>query len=81
MTTIKKKAKSKVKVKVHKVRVVKVEKLDEGRHLIATEFEVHGPEESLPELPIEPLEITPEDTIAEPESPKKHWHDFLTKGW
>jgi hypothetical protein len=65
----------KAKAKIRKVRVVKVEKLDEDRHLVAAEYEVHGPDDSLPELPAAPLEIIPDELT--PESPEKHWYDFL----
>lgn len=69
-----KKMKKKSKAKIHKVRVVKVQELDTDKHLVAAEFEVHGPAEELPPLAA-PVEITPD---AEPETPEKHWYDFLT---
>jgi hypothetical protein len=65
--------KKKLKAKIHKARVVKVEKLTEDKHLVAAEFEVHGPAEELPPLAA-PIEISKE---AEPGTPEKHWLDSL----
>lgn len=70
-----KKKKSKAKAKVVKARVVKVQKLAEDHHLVATEFEVKGPVEELPAF-TEPVEIVPEKLTAA--APEKHWYDFLT---
>jgi hypothetical protein len=40
--------KKKQKAKVAKVRVTKVVKLEEEKHLVAAELEVHGPTEVIP---------------------------------
>jgi len=71
-------AKKKAKAKIHKVLVVKVQKLDEDKHIVAAEYEVHGPADALPEFVAEPLEITPE-AVKEKKVPESHWYDFLTK--
>jgi hypothetical protein len=71
----KKQAKARAKAKVLKARVLKVQKLAEDRHLIATEYEVHGPAEALPAF-TEPVEIVPKKFHAA--APESHWYDFLT---
>jgi len=71
-----KKKKAKAKVKIAKARVVKREEVAKDTHLVDVQYEVHGPEEALPALPVVPLEIAPD---APAETPQKHWHDFLTK--
>lgn len=67
-------AKKKLKAKIHKARIVKVKTLAEDKHLVAAEFEVHGPVEALPEFTA-PVEINKETALA---FPAKHWYDFLT---
>ena len=75
-------AKKKSKAKIHKARVVKVQELDVDKHLIGTEYEVHGPLD-LP-LPVAPDRLAEEPLVIEPgvpeDSPEKHWYDFL-KDW
>ena len=54
--------KKKRKARVAKVRVTKVAEIEEDKHLIAAEFEVHGPKEVFPtDWPQAPAEITEKD--------------------
>ena len=58
--------KKKSKAKIHKARIVKVETIEADKHLVAAEYEVHGPLPEFTGLADVPVEITSE---AEPETP------------
>jgi hypothetical protein len=76
------KAAAKAKAKLHKLRVLKVEKLAAEKHLVAFEAEVHGPEDALPEFTA-PVEITEESIVAK-KMPEHSWYDSLCEffqGW
>lgn len=83
MTTKKQKAAAEVKrvKRAERIRLLKVQELEEGKHLV--ELEVHGAPDPIPEvtLPTEPILLDYDYGKQAPEPPEHKWLKWLKGIW